>query len=97
MSKIFCLIWLDLFNFSPQATPFALVPLGAAFGDEVMGGLWEGLKKSLPCSNPLYIGVSSDYGRDEGFFEMSWFCVNLGGNLLLHYLTNYLIFNTLVN
>jgi hypothetical protein len=42
MSKIFCLIWLDLFNFSPQATPFALVPLGAAFGDEVMGGLWEG-------------------------------------------------------
>ena len=27
MSKIFCLIWLDLFNFSPQATPFALVPL----------------------------------------------------------------------
>jgi len=42
MSKIFCLIWLDLFNFSPQVTPFALVPLGAAFGDEVMGGLWEG-------------------------------------------------------
>ena len=26
-----------------------------------------------------------------------WFCVNLGGNLLLHYLTNYLIINTLVN
>ena len=42
MLKIFCLIWLDLFNFSPQATPFALVPLWDAFGDEVMGGLWEG-------------------------------------------------------
>ena len=39
MSKIFCLIWLDLFNFSPQATPFALVPLWDAFGDE---GEWEG-------------------------------------------------------
>ena len=72
MSKIFFLIWLDLFNFSPQATPFALVSLGAAFGDEVMGGLWEGLKKSLPCSNPLYIGVSSDYGRDDGFFRYSF-------------------------
>ena len=33
-----------------------------------MGGLWEGWKKSLPCSSPLYNGVSSDYGRDEGFF-----------------------------
>ena len=39
MSKKFCLIWLDLFNFSPQATPFALVPLWDAFGDE---GEWEG-------------------------------------------------------
>ena len=26
-----------------------------------------------------------------------WFCVNLGGDLLLHNLTNYLIINTLVN
>ena len=39
MLKIFCLIWLDLFNFSPEATPFALVPLWDAFGDE---GEWEG-------------------------------------------------------
>ena len=39
MSKTFCLIWLDLFNFSPEATPFALVPLWDAFGDE---GEWEG-------------------------------------------------------
>ena len=39
MSKTFCLIWLDLFNFSPQATPFALVPLWDVFGDE---GEWEG-------------------------------------------------------
>ena len=39
MLKIFCLIWSDLFNFSPQATPFALVPLWDAFGDE---GEWEG-------------------------------------------------------
>ncbi len=31
------------------------------------------------------------------FFTQNWFCVNLGGNLLLHYLTNYLIINTLVN
>ena len=60
MSKIFCLIWLDLFNFSPQVTPFALVPLGAAFGDEVMGGLWEGygrvmggIKKIPPVLKPF--------------------------------------------
>ena len=33
------MIWSDLFNFSPQATPFALVPLWDAFGDE---GEWEG-------------------------------------------------------
>ena len=26
-----------------------------------------------------------------------WFCVNLGGNLLLYYLTKYLKTNTLVN
>ena len=39
MSKIFCLIWLDLFNFSPQATPFVLMSLWDAFGDE---GEWEG-------------------------------------------------------
>ena len=44
MSEIFCLIWLDLFNFSPQATPFALVPLGAAFGYDGgdIGEIWEG-------------------------------------------------------
>ena len=40
MSKIFCLIWLDLFNFSPQATPFVLMSPGDAFGDEVE--IWEG-------------------------------------------------------
>ena len=34
------MIWLDSFNFSPQATPFALVPLWDAFGDEVE--IWEG-------------------------------------------------------
>ena len=39
VENIFCLIWSDLFNFSPQATPFALVPLWDAFGDE---GEWEG-------------------------------------------------------
>jgi len=31
------------------------------------------------------------------FFKASWFCVNLGGKFLLHYLTNKLIINTLVN
>ena len=39
VENIFCLIWSDLFNFSPQATPFVLVPLWDAFGDE---GEWEG-------------------------------------------------------
>ena len=39
MLKIFCLIWSDLFNFSPQATPFVLISPGAAFGDEVE--IWE--------------------------------------------------------
>jgi hypothetical protein len=72
------------------------VPLGAAFGDEVMGGLWEGLKKSLPCSNPLYIGVSSDYGRDEGFFSMS--CKEKGLIIWwfgLLFITLYTIFDVL--
>ena len=57
MSKIFCLIWLDLFNFSPQTTPFALVPLWDAFGDE---GEWEGygrvmggIKKIPPVLKPF--------------------------------------------
>ena len=36
MSKIFCLIWADLFNFSPQTTPFALVPLWDPFGNIVL-------------------------------------------------------------
>ena len=38
----------------------------------------------------LYVGLGY-------FLTFLWFCVNLGGNLLFHYLTNYLIFNTLVN
>jgi len=61
-----------------------------------MGGLWEGLKKSLPCSNPLYIGVSSDYGRDEGFFSMS--CKEKGliiWWLELLFITLYTIFDVL--
>ena len=37
-----------------------------------------------------------DYMREADFDNLR-FCVNLGGNLLLHYLTNYLIINTLVN
>ncbi len=53
MSKIFCLIWLDLFNFSPQATPFALVPLGAAFDDEGHGRVMGGIKKIPPVLKPF--------------------------------------------
>ena len=62
MSKIFCLIWLDLFNFSPQATPFALVPLWDAFGDE---GEWEGYgrdeKNPSRAETPLYKGIPEDF------------------------------------
>ena len=29
--------------------------------------------------------------------KIFWFCVNLGGKFLLHYLTNELTINTLVN
>jgi len=39
VENILCLIWSDLFNFSPQATPFVLISPGAAFGDEVE--IWE--------------------------------------------------------
>ena len=31
------------------------------------------------------------------FTEKYWFCVNLGGKFLLHYLTNKLTINTLIN
>jgi hypothetical protein len=39
VENILCLIWSDLFNFSPQSTPFVLISPGAAFGDEVE--IWE--------------------------------------------------------
>jgi len=34
---------------------------------------------------------------EKKYSEKIWFCVNLGGKFLSHYLTNKLIINTLVN
>ena len=58
VENILCLIWSDLFNFSPQATPFVLISPGAAFGDEVE--IWErygrdmgGMKKIPPVLKPF--------------------------------------------
>ena len=69
MSKIFCLIWLDLFNFSPQATPFALVPLWDAFGDE---GEWEGYgrdEKNPSRAQTLYTkAIQAIMGGMRDFF-----------------------------
>ena len=56
VENIFCLIWSDLFNFSPQATPFALVPLWDAFGAFALVPLWDAFGDE---------GEWEGYGRDE--------------------------------
>ena len=56
MSKIFCLIWLDLFNFSPQATPFVWSPLGqrsVTKSWEGYGRVMGGIKKIPPVLKPF--------------------------------------------
>ena len=58
---------------------------------------WKLHPHGAPPQTSIYKGFAGIPWNVEAFFQKTRFCVNLGGKFLLHYLTNKLIINTLVN